>query len=294
VLQLTPIGVIRTPFTERVQAPRQPAAAEGVPGRIELEPGRGFEDAAQDLDRWEHLWVLFWFDRNTSWRPKVQPPRSERKRGVFATRSPYRPNPLGMSVVRFERLEGLTIHVLDVDMLDGSPVLDIKPYLAWADARPGSGGGWLVDLDDRRIDRDSSSGAGVPDDASAAADGSPAPGSGSEGRRPVDPAPPWDVRFDALAREQLAFLREHGVDLEAPVRAALALGPQPHAYRRIKDFGSRSRLAIKAFRIWFRREPGRSLVVETIESGYRPRELRRDNPEMAVHRQLTERFPGRP
>jgi hypothetical protein len=196
-----------------------------------------------------------------------------------------------MSVVRFERLEGLTIHVLDVDMLDGSPVLDIKPYLAWADARPGSGGGWLVDLDEPRVDRGSSSGARVPDDSSAAPDGSPAPGSGSS--RPADPASPWDVRFDALAWEQLAFLREHGVDLEAPVRAALALGPQPHAYRRIKDFGSRSRLAIKAFRIWFRREPGRSLVVESIESGYGPRELRRDDPEMAVHCRLTERFPRR-
>ena len=79
--------------------------------------------------------MLFWFDRNEGWRPKVLPPRSRSgRKGVFATRSPHRPNPLGLSAVRLERVDGLTLHVSDVDMLDGTPVLDIKPYVAYTDA----------------------------------------------------------------------------------------------------------------------------------------------------------------
>jgi len=113
-----PIGIARTPFSERVEAPRQPYAAAGVAGTIELFEGQNFEHALADLEAWDHIWVIFWFHLNKGWRPKVLPPRSEIKRGVFATRSPYRPNPIGMSVLRLEAVEGLTLRVLDVDLLD--------------------------------------------------------------------------------------------------------------------------------------------------------------------------------
>src|SRR5262244_267842 len=120
-LTLVPIGVARTPFTERVAAPRQPYAAPSVPGTIELLPDRHFEDALSDLEGWDYLWVIFWFHLNRGWRPKVLPPRSEKKRrGVFATRSPHRPNPIGLSVVKLERIEGLRLHVRNVDMVDGT------------------------------------------------------------------------------------------------------------------------------------------------------------------------------
>ena len=130
-LTLDPIGYLRSSLATKVEAARQPRAALGTPARIELLPGRNFEHALEDLERWELIWVIFWFHLNPGWRPKVLPPRSTTgRKGVFATRSPHRPNPLGMSVVRLERIEGLVLHIRDTDMLDGTPVLDLKPYVA--------------------------------------------------------------------------------------------------------------------------------------------------------------------
>lgn len=253
-LVLTPIGVVRSPFRDRLDAPRQPRAAEGVRGTIELVSGHNFEDALHDLAGFEYIWVLFWFHLNTGWRPKVLPPRSEQKRGLFATRTPYRPNPIGLSALRLERIEGLTLHVCDVDILDGTPVLDIKPYIAWTDAIPDAKPGWL--------------------------DGHEK----TTGERPADPRPGYDVAFTDRAREQLAFLAGHDVDLEASIRKILELGPQPHAYRRIRqhDDGT-STLALHEWRAHFRAD-GRAIEVLSIGSGYREEERE------GVHRAFTERF----
>ncbi len=143
-LTLSPIGYMRTAHATKVEAARQPAAAQDAPGVIELLPGQNLEHAIEDLAAWERIWVIFWFDRNQGWRPKVLPPRSTSgRKGVLATRSPHRPNPLGLSVLRLDRIDGLHLHVRDVDLLDGTPILDIKPYVAYTDAHPDSGSGWL-------------------------------------------------------------------------------------------------------------------------------------------------------
>jgi tRNA-Thr(GGU) m(6)t(6)A37 methyltransferase TsaA len=144
-LVLEPIGVARTPFAELVQAPRQSAAARGVAGTIELAPGRGFGHALEGIETWSHLWIVWWFHRSDRTpRMKVSPPRSGLKLGVFATRAPHRPNPLGLSVVRLVRVEGLVLHVEDLDLVDGTPILDIKPYVPYADALPDASNGWLT------------------------------------------------------------------------------------------------------------------------------------------------------
>src|SRR3954467_191811 len=143
-LAIEPIGFVRSSLATKVEAARQPQAAEGQAARIELLPGRHFEHALEDLASWKRIWVIFWFHHNAGWRPKVLPPRSVTgRKGVFATRSPHRPNPIGMSAVRLERIEGLTLHILDTDMLDGTPVLDLKPYVAYTDAHSDAGNGWL-------------------------------------------------------------------------------------------------------------------------------------------------------
>ena len=98
-LAMTSIGVIHTPFTERVSAPRQATAAADVEGTIELWSGHDFEHALHDLQGWDYVWVVYAFHLNDAWRPKVLPPRSDRRRGVFSTRSPHRPNPIGLSAV---------------------------------------------------------------------------------------------------------------------------------------------------------------------------------------------------
>ncbi len=124
-LTIEPIGYVRTAIKFKDEAPRQPRASGGASGRIELLSGRNYEHALLDIEGWDHIWVLFWFHLNAGWRPKVLPPRSTSgRKGVFATRSPHRPNPIGLSAVRLERIEGLTLHVHDIDMLDGTPVLD--------------------------------------------------------------------------------------------------------------------------------------------------------------------------
>ena len=178
---LEPIGVVRTPFGDRQAAPRQAALEQDVPARIELIASADFEHALEDLERWSHIWVLYWFHQNRDWRPKVTPPRSLEKRGLFATRSPHRPNPIGLSAVALERVEGCTVHIRGADMIDGTPVLDIKPYVPYADAIAGANSGWL--------------GEELGQDAPAR-----------------DPGPRYVVTFAAGARAQLDWLRsEHGV-----------------------------------------------------------------------------------
>jgi tRNA-Thr(GGU) m(6)t(6)A37 methyltransferase TsaA len=256
-----PIGCVRTPFVERVSAPRQAFLGGDVQGRLELTPGKNFEHALEDLEGWEYLWVLYWFHRNESWRPKVLPPRSAKKRrGVFATRSPHRPNPIGLSVVRLVGVQGLTVRVQGVDMLDGSPLLDIKPYVPAADAFPGARTGWLEPL-----------------------------------VRAADPEPGFEVAWSARAEDQAKWLDARGVDLVTPVEKVLTLGPQPHPYRRIRVDGDGMRLAVKDWRVRFCVE-GRRVTVQSIATGYRQSQL--DAPPAAgddavrLHRVFVARFPG--
>ena len=244
-LVLDPIGFVRSHAATKVQAPRQPRAAEGVHARIELLPGRNFEHALEDLASWELIWVIFWFDQNQGWRPKVLPPRSTTgRKGVFATRSPHRPNPLGMSVVRLERVDGLIVYIRDCDMLDGTPVLDIKPYVAYTDAHPGAGTGWLDD--EARAD---------------------------SGAAPVDPVPAYAVGFEPLAAQQIEWIEAHtGLDLEQRIRSTLGLGPEPHPYRRIRRSAAGMQLSVKEWRVHFSVLERRVRVIE-IHSGFRAAQL---------------------
>jgi tRNA (adenine37-N6)-methyltransferase len=257
-LTLTPIGVVHSPFRDRADAPRQPRADGTVDaeGTVELFAGRGFEDALSDLALWDHIWVVFWFDRNREFRPKVQPPRSDVKRGLFATRSPYRPNPIGISALQLLAVEGLVLRVRGLDLLDGTPVLDVKPYVPYTDAIPHASHGWLDP--------------------------------GEPGAAPVrDPRPAYQVVFGPAAREQLDFLRALELDLEPALVAQLALGPSPHAYRRIKQDGDKLRIALKDWRAWFTVHE-RVITVERLGSGYKARELAGAPP---VHGSFVARFP---
>jgi tRNA-Thr(GGU) m(6)t(6)A37 methyltransferase TsaA len=243
----TPIGHVRSPFLDKADAPRQAAVARGVAGTVELLPQ--YADALSDLEGFDRIWLLFWFDRAEGWRSKVLPPRSDRKRGLFATRSPHRPNPIGLSAVRLERVEGLVLHIRDLDLIDRTPILDVKPYIAYADAFPDASTGWLE-----------------PDAAGPAAVATPA-----------DPRARWTVRFEPAAEEALAWIAARaGEGLRGRIEQALALGPAPHAYRRIKEAADgRRTLAAKEWRAEFRVESAerRAIVVERIRSGYRPRDL---------------------
>jgi tRNA-Thr(GGU) m(6)t(6)A37 methyltransferase TsaA len=121
-----PIGVIHTPFKEPKGAPIQPVASGGTAGRAELLPE--YEPGIKDLEGFSHVILLYHLHLSRGYDLQVTPFLDDELRGLFATRAPRRPNPIGLSVVRLERIEGHTLHVLDVDMVDGTPLLDVKPY----------------------------------------------------------------------------------------------------------------------------------------------------------------------
>lgn len=260
-LTLEPIGFLHSAATTKVEAARQPRAAAGAAARIELLPGRHFEHALQDLERWEFIWVIFWFHLNSGWRPKVLPPRSTSgRKGVFATRSPHRPNPLGLSVVRLEKIEGLTLHICDSDMVDGTPILDLKPYVAYSDAHPAAGTGWLED-----------------------------PPTGAA-QQPPDPLQAYSVSFEPLAAEQAAWIETHtGLGIRERIQSTLALGPAPHPYRRIRQIDTAMQLAVKEWRIRFT-VTGRDVRVIEISSGFRPAQLASD-PALRRHNEFLAIWP---
>jgi len=142
-----PIGVIHTPFTDVDGMPIQPIAAAGIRGTIDLDPG--FAAGLLGLDGFSHLILLYHLHQVRAPRLTVTPFLDDRPHGIFATRSPARPNPVGLSTVRLVRVLGPTIEIEDVDMLDGTPLLDIKPYIPAFDDRPGARVGWFTGRLDR-------------------------------------------------------------------------------------------------------------------------------------------------
>ena len=139
---LRSIGVMRSPHRVHHDAPRQPRRrGTGAPGQIVL--AQGLQNALADLAGFSHLWVLFWCQHTRGWKSKVVPPRDKRKRGLFATRSPARPNPIGLSCLRLLRIEKRVLHVGDHDLLDGTPILDLKPYLPYCDSVPDAAIGYV-------------------------------------------------------------------------------------------------------------------------------------------------------
>lgn len=145
---MMPVAHIRSPFREKFGVPRQGILAPHVISEIVLEPAFRDESCVRGLEGFSHIWLIWGFDRNGDrWQPTVRPPRlgGNERRGVFATRSPFRPNGLGLSVVRLlELLPGPVLRVSGADLVDGSPIYDIKPYVPYADAIPDATGGFTA------------------------------------------------------------------------------------------------------------------------------------------------------
>jgi len=197
-----PIGVIHSPFREKFGIPRQPGLAPAAQATLEPVPPYDRPEAFEGLDAFSHIWLLFHFHATAqqTWKPTVRPPRlgGNRRVGVFASRSMFRPNPIGLSVVALERVDRSghrpVLHLQGVDLLDGTPVLDIKPYLPWVDAIP---------------------------DAHAAYAGD-------------RPGPTMSIRYTPEARQQLMEAAGQHPELPMLVEQVLSLDPRP-AYRTETD-----------------------------------------------------------
>ena len=147
----TPIGVIHSIHRVAEETPVQPVCAQGVSGRAEVFPE--YVEGLKDLDGFSHVILLYHLHRAGPAQLTVQPFTDDKPRGLFATRHPRRPNPIGLSIVRLLRVEGNTLELEDVDILDGTPLLDIKPFVPRFDTIPEARGGWTETVDEETAAR---------------------------------------------------------------------------------------------------------------------------------------------
>ncbi|MBE0506486.1 MAG: tRNA (N6-threonylcarbamoyladenosine(37)-N6)-methyltransferase TrmO [Marinospirillum sp.] len=193
---LDSLGIIHSCYQEKFAVPRQPGLAPSARATLELLPPYNQPECVEGLEDFSHLWLTFLFHQNLEqgWKPRVRPPRlgGNQKIGVFASRSTFRPNGLGLSVVKLESIElqqGVKLHLSGVDLVDGTPIVDIKPYLPWADSLPDATASWAP-----------------------------------------EPPPLLRVVFDARVEQQLAHHTE-GVWLRQLITEVLAQDPRP-AYQK--------------------------------------------------------------
>lgn len=236
-MQIEPIGTFHSEAVYKQEAPRQ-GVFDGRLGRIELLPGNNFEMALRDLDGFERIWVLFQFHKNEGWRPTTRPPVAspgKERVGIFASRSPYRPNSIGLSCVHLIKIEKLTLYVDEADLLDGSPVLDIKPYIPKADSFPDARAGW-ADEQDKDL---------------------------------------WLVdTTENFLRLSSALVSLGGPDLEAFAKVQLSNSPLDESRKRVERNGDYGVLAFRVFRIDFDiAQEQKRIILRDIRSGYTEDEL---------------------
>lgn len=239
-LTLQPIGYIRTQKQVKFHARHQPVESETEYNVLELLPDCRYEEALQDLAGFSRVWLLWWFHRNTEWRPKVLPPRGpSKRRGVFATRSPHRPNPLGLTPVQLIRVEGRQLILGSCDLVDGTPVFDIKPYIPAYDIFEGEKAGWIAEVDESL-------------------------------RQP----PPFTVTYSPFVETQAEWLRVNWqIDFRPRLRELLARDPGMHRARRItRRSAGIYVIGCGAWRAVFTVEEN-LVTVQSIEAGYARRFL---------------------
>ena len=146
MIPMEPIGQVRSPYHEPSDVPRGLGAQHNAEGVLEIRPD--LELGLKDIEGFSHLFVVWVFDRSDGYELLGTPPCDNREHGVFATRSPYRPNPIGLTVVEFLRRDGTRLHVRGIDMLEGTPILDIKPYLS-SPSPETLRRGWLAEVEAR-------------------------------------------------------------------------------------------------------------------------------------------------
>jgi tRNA-Thr(GGU) m(6)t(6)A37 methyltransferase TsaA len=234
-INIEPIGKLVSNEKYKYEQPRQSHYAQNR-GKIVLNSGFNFEQALEDLEQFDKIWVIYLFDRNSHWKPKVSPPISiGRKIGLFATRSPYRPNPIGISCIDLISIKGRTLEVANFDLLDSTPIIDIKPYIAEHDSFPNASRGWL----------------------------------------PQIPLSKINIEWSDSATSKANFILNNGkFDLFNAVAVQLSVEPTNRKKKRVSEIDSSHYiLSIRTWRILFE-YTNNSLKIENIESGYTSEELK--------------------
>jgi tRNA-Thr(GGU) m(6)t(6)A37 methyltransferase TsaA len=238
-LSLKPIGIVRTSLELKFDAPHQPDKTSRDENIIELLPGHDFEQALSDLKGFDYIWLIWWFHKNKNWKPMVLPPRGkEKRRGVFATRSPHRPNPIGLTAVPLISITGRKITIGPCDLVDGTPILDIKPYITSADCFSSARQGWIEEIEKERL-----------------------------------ASPEYTVTYSKKAASQLKWLKSNKINFIERAEELLKADPSPHRTRRItKSPGGLFRMGCGAWRMYFSVKGGK-VAIKYIEPGYPPKSL---------------------
>ena len=234
-LSFEPIGVIRTNMRTKFDSPHQPRNSDEERNVIQLHPGKGYDVALRDLSSFDRIWLIWWFHKNSTWRPLVLPPRGDAtRRGVFATRSPHRPNPIGITAVPLLGIEKLNIIVGNTDLVDGTPILDIKPYVPTVDAFPDASMGWISSVEEKLLEPSR-----------------------------------YTVTYAPLATVQIEWLQQNwGVFFMDRVQDALSRDPSIHRTRRIRKWQENQRqMGCGGWRIIFT-VSDLQVLVEKIVPGY--------------------------
>ncbi|MGE5399359.1 MAG: tRNA (N6-threonylcarbamoyladenosine(37)-N6)-methyltransferase TrmO [Ignavibacteriales bacterium] len=255
---IKPIGTLISENNYRYETPRQGILADDGESFIQLNPHCNFEQAVRDLEGFDRIWVIYLFHLNPNWRPLVQPPRHSRKKiGVFATRAPYRPNPIGISCVRLLRIEGLRIYITNSDILNGSPVIDIKPYLPYSDSFPEARTGWVKD--------------GIEEI--------------------------YSVDFSPKAERKLSWLKQNaGINLSGFSKLQLEFNPMDDSRKRVKkveaaDPENNYILSYRTWRICYNVNPAmRTVIISDIASGYSKEDISDNEPDKYGDKDLHRRF----
>ena len=233
---LKPIGILKSASISKFQLTHQPDGSNKDQDLIELFPNNHFEIALRDLDGFDYIWVIWLFHKNKDWRPLVRPPRgSGEKRGVFATRSPHRPNPIGMSALPLLNIQGRNLTVGKSDLLDGTPILDIKPYIPNIDSFPNASSGWVEEVE-----------------------------------RELSLPPVYSISLSLIAQEQIDWLKVRGVNFFIKAFEILARYPTPNRTRRIlKLKDGELRMGCGGWRLFFN-VSDKNVLIHKITVGYNP------------------------
>lgn len=258
-MNIEPIGYFHGDADYKFEVPRQGAFHAGHVGVIELLPGKNFELALRDIGGFERLWILFLFHRNEGWRPTTRPPvppQDHDRVGIFASRSPYRPNPVGLSCVRLLKANGLRLEIDEADLIDGTPVIDIKPYIPAADSFPLARAGW-VDTQTHDL---------------------------------------WRITIGVeFARQSAWLLARTGFDLLNFAQVQLSNSPFDSTRKRVRVTGEgTAELAYRTFRIGFEySQETKEITLTGIRSGYSADDLKKEEDpygDKGLHRELLRTF----
>lgn len=236
-ITINPIGQVCSDLKYRYETPRQGVLAGSGVSVIKLNKGCNFEQALTELSGFERIWIIYKFHLNDNWKPLVMPPRHRRRKvGVFATRAPYRPNGIGLSCVKLLEIRGLDIYITESDILDGSPVLDIKPYLPYSDSFPDSATGWAQgNLENYFV-----------------------------------------IQFSQTAEVQTAWLKENAsINLRNFIRLQLEFAPDDDSRKRVIHLEEKTyELAYRTWRIRYTADRDKlEVFIQSVYSGYSEDEL---------------------